>query len=392
MKYDFDTVIDRRHTACYKYDAMKSAYKNAGDRSIPMYVADMDFKTAPCVLEAFEKLVNHGIFGYTSDKAEPEYAKAVCNWWKTRFNCDFTEDSVIYSDGAVSAVKTAVRAFTEKGDGVIIQRPVYGHFTFSIEEECGRVAVDNHLKCENGYYTMDYDDLEKKCADKRNKLMILCSPANPVGRVWSAEELKKVCDITKKYGVTLVSDEVHCDIVRKGIKHTPILNVSRDTIMITAVNKTFNLAGLQCANAVIPDKALRDRFNTGWDGASPTPFAVAALIAAYNEGHEWVDSLNEYLDENLRIAVEYFKENLPWVKVRVPEGTYCLWLDFSDCGVSAGEIHDMIYDGAGVILQDGTVHDPENGSFFQRMCVPCPRTVLSEALERIGESLKYSGK
>lgn len=393
MNYNFDNIVNRYSTYCMKYDGLQAMYPNADNASIPLMVADMDFQTAPPILDALHQTVDFGIFGYTSDKTESKYAEAVCTWWKKRFDTQLNPDDIIYSNGTVEAIDCAIRAFTKTGDGVIVQRPVYGHFSEDILA-MNRKPVSNHLLCdENGYYTIDFDDLEKKCADPENRVMIFCSPANPVGRVWTQEEIQKVADITRRHHILLISDEVHCDIIRAGQHHLPILKAVEDTsniIMMTAINKTFNLAGLQCSNIVIPDSFLKARFLKAFGMHLPTPFAVSACIAAYTdpESENWLNQLNAYLDDNLTFTKEYFAKHLPWIKLSVPEGTYCVWLDLRNSGLPDEEIHKRIYLDANVFLQDGLVHDPEHGHCFQRICVPCPRSVLKEAYQRIANQFQ----
>lgn len=393
-QYDFNQIISRRNTYCMKYDGLKASFPDANENSIPLMVADMDFPTADPILDALHRTVDFKMFGYTSVKCVPDYASAVCNWWKKRFQTDFQPESVLNSPGTVAAIDAAIEIFTLPGDGVIVQRPVYGHFSEDIKK-LHRVPVDNHLIAdENGYYRMDFEDLEKKCANPNTTLMILCSPANPVGRIWTPEELQKAAEITQRHNVILISDEVHCDIVRKGNVHTPILKAVHDVhniIMMTAINKTFNLAGLECSNIIIPNEDLRQRFSTHFAQLQlATPFAISALLAAYTEPEceSWLDQLNDYIDGNLQYAVDFFHEHMPWVKVYIPEATYCLWVDFSACGLSGEEIHNRIYHKANVFPQDGIVHDPEFGEHFQRICVPCARSILQTALERIAKQFQ----
>lgn len=390
MNYNFDKIIPRKGTYCVKYDGLKNLNPNADDATIPLMVADMDFPTAEPILDALRATVDFKMFGYTTASSSAEYAAAVCNWWKKRFDTTLNPDDILFSPGTVSAVDAAIKIFSHPGDGIIVQRPVYDHFSEDIQK-LHRVPVSNHLISDaNGNYRIDYEDLEEKCANPNNTVMILCSPANPVGRVWTAEEPQKVAKITKKHSVILVSDEVHCDILRKGVKHLPILKVVEDTsniIMTTAINKTFNLAGLECSNVIIPDARLRERFSSRFGMQMANPFSISALIAAYNdpESENWLEQVNAYIDKNLDFVIDFFASKMPWVKTYIPQGTYCMWVDFSACGLSGEEIHDRIYNKANVYLQDGLVHDPEEGEFFQRICVPCARSVLEEALERIYE-------
>lgn len=391
MKYDFDKVISRYGTYCSKYDGLKSMFPNANEDSIPLMVADMDFRTAEPILEALKKTVDFQMFGYTMAPCCPDYAPAVCNWWKKRFDTELKPEWIQNSPGTVAAIDAAIELFTLPGDGIIVQRPVYGHFSQDIEK-LHRVPVSNHLISDgNGNYQIDFDDLEEKCAQANNTMMILCSPANPVGRIWTSEELNKVAEITRRHGVLLISDEVHCDITRKGEKHLPIVKAVEDTIniiMMTAINKTFNLAGLECSNIIIPNPTLKERFTSHFNSMElTTPFAISALLAAYNdpESENWLNQVNDYIDGNIQFAMDFFKEKMPWVKTYIPQATYCIWVDFSESGLSGDEIHDRIYNKANVYSQDGAVHDPEEGEHFQRFCVPCARSVLKEALERIAE-------
>lgn len=386
MDYHFDEPVNHRGIYSIKYEAPWRADEMNED-TIPLFVADMDFKTAPPILDALHRTVDFGLFGYTAAAVVPDYAEAVCHWWKTQYGCSFPPEAVVYSNGTVEALNNAVRTFTNVGDGVIIQRPVYGHFTSALEQQCHRRVVSSRLiRSADGRYTIDFEDLEQKCADPTNRAMIFCSPANPVGRVWSREEIRRVCEITARYNVLLISDEVHCDIRRRGVRHYPVLTVAEDLrniIMLTGINKSFNLAGLQCSNAIIPDPFLRARFVQAFGEREPTQFAISALIAAYRECEDWLAQLNDYLDGNIDFVLGFLQENMPWVKTARPEGTYCMWLDFSACGLPDEEIHRRIYRDANVILQDGLVHDPEGGACFQRICVPCPRPVLRRAMERI---------
>lgn len=390
MKYDFDKIVNRRGTSCIKYDVTCSQASKSGKELIPLFLADMDLRTAQPIIDAMHKVADFGMWGYTATEGEPEYDKAVINWFKRRHNTDINEEEIIYSNGTIEALRCVIKNFSNVGDGVIICRPVYGHFSECIENECHRKVSDAHLIYDesNHRWDLDFDEIEKKCSDSKNRIMIMSNPHNPVGRVWTKEELKKTAEICRKHHVILVSDEVHCDILRKGVVHNSIYNCVQDTsniIMLTAINKTFNMAGLSCSNVIIKDKFLRDRFIDAFGEHLPTPFAIYGLIAAYNEGEEWLEQLNEYIDGNIDWTISFLKENMPKVKVDRPDGTYCLWLDFSDYGLSDEEIHEIIYDKAGVLFQDGIVHDPKFGKCRQRVCIPCSRLLIKEAFERIKE-------
>jgi cystathionine beta-lyase len=312
------------------------------------------------------------------------------DWYKRRYNTELREEWIAYSDGSVTAINCAIETFTNAGDGVIIMRPVYGHFTGMVESDTHRKVASCHLVNRGGRYEIDWERFESLCKDPVNRAFLLCSPANPAGRVWSKEELSRIVEICRKNGVLVISDEIHSDIVRKGAAFHPIVSVTEDhsnIIMVTGINKSFNVAGLRCSNTVIPDDKLRGTFNKEFGGHQATPFAVAAVIAAYDESEDWLDELNAYLDGNIDFALDFIKTRMPQVKVCRPEGTYMLWLDFSGCGLSSSEIHHRIYLDANVILQDGVVHDPEEGACFQRMCIALPRTRLETALERIAAVL-----
>lgn len=397
MKYDFDQVIDRHGTYCFKWDGlarMKQLHPEShiDENTIPMQIADMDLQSPQPVIDAMYRVAGHKMYGYVSESSEPMYAGSLVRWFRDRHDWEIDPADVINSHGTFGALEHAVKMHTNEGDGVIVMRPVYGHFSSAIETEWDRKAVSNHLLCdENGYYSIDFDDLDKKCADPNNKVLIFCSPANPVGRVWTEEELKKVAEITKKHGVFVISDEVHCDILRKGQKHIPFLKVCEDksqAIVMTAINKSFNMAGLSCSNAIIQDPDLKARFLKKYPMTMPSAFAVAGQIAAYTEGDEWMDQVCEYIEGNIDLAIDFFKKEMPKLKIRKPEATYCLWMDFSAYGLSGEEIHHRIYDVANVILQDGTVHDPELGQYHQRMCLPCARSVLQEACTRIAKAFE----
>lgn len=389
MIYDFDTVINRHGTYSSKYDGASFFGISPRPGFIPLMVADMDFATAKPIVDAMHRVADFNLYGYSNDHAEPRFAEAICHWWRKHFEATVLPEQIVYSNGTCEAINCAIQTFTNVGDGVIIQRPVYGHFNGIIEEECHRKVVDNRLICDDGYYTMDFELLERQCADPANRAMILCSPANPVGRVWSREELSRVCEITRRHNVLLICDEIHCDLVRQGVTHTTILNVTSDysnIILISGINKTFNVAGLQASHAIIPDKFLRSRFTAAFGYRTPTPFTIAAVVAGYTQGEEWLEQVRDYIDGNIDFVIEFLGKQMPWVKVRRPQGTYCLWLDFSACGLSPEEIHRRIYDEANVYLQDGYVHDPEQGGCFQRVCTPCARSVLTEAMQRIANA------
>ena len=398
MPTNFDEVVNRYDTYSSKwYSAKKMSEQLAGhpidnwdyhnpDVVLPFMVADMDLACCEPIVRAMHKVADHRIYGYSGAYTEPKYVEALVHWYKKRYNFDIDPKWVHYSQGSVSAVNTAIKAFTNVGDGVILCRPVYGHFTGMVEGDTYRKVVNCQLINNDGYYTMDWDRFEEVCAVPTNRAFILCSPENPVGRVWTVEELQKMLEICRKNHVLVIADEIHGDIVMKGHQHHPILSVTDDysnIIMISGINKSFNVAGLQCANTIIPDPDLRGIFMKEYSAGGGTPFAIAAQIAAYEEGGEWLDEALEYIEGNMDFVIDFAAKNMPKLKVRKPEGTYILWLDFSNYGISADEIHDRIYNKAKVLLQDGLVHDPDLGGCFQRMCMPAARCVVEEAMKRI---------
>lgn len=392
MKYNFDQIINRRGTYSEKWDGASHFFPEANNDSISMFVADMDLPSPKPVVDAMHRVADFQIYGYTSPQTEPEFALSLCRWFETYHHWSIAPKETIVSQGTFGALEHGVKLFSEEGDGVIIMRPVYGHFTDAIEKEWHRKAVSNHLLCdESGYYTIDFEDLERKCADPKNKVLIFCSPANPVGRVWSKEEILKVEEICLRHHVFVISDEVHCDHLRKGVTHYPYLSVCKDksnAMAIVGVNKSFNMAGLSCSNAVIQDDTLRKKFLSSYVYPWPSAFAIAGQIAAYNESRDWMEQVCEYIEANMDWAIDYFQKGLPKLKIRKPEGTYCLWLDFRGFDLDDKEIHRRIYSEANVILQDGVIHDPDMGEGWQRMCVPCPRPVLKDACRRIAKAFK----
>ena len=393
MKYNFDEVINRRGTNCIKWDGgmllkQFGVTEHFDDDTLSLFLADMDFPCPEPVLKALHDRVDQKMFGYTMHLTSPDYAEAVQGWFKRRHDWEIDADSIVYSPGTVEAINALVRAFSEEGDGVIVQRPVYDPFMRAAESN-GRRVVSNSLINDDGYYRIDFDDFEEKARDPGNTLFILCSPHNPVGRVWTPEELTRMAEICLANDVILVSDEVHGDIVRKGQTHYPIQTLVDDDRLIacTAINKTFNTAGLHCSNIIVNDKDVRERFSAEMGMKMPTPFAISALIAAYNEGEEWLAQVNAYIDGNLHFLDDFIRDEMPKVSYQIPEGTYIGWLDFRGYGLTSDEVHQKIYVDANVVLEDGQRFGPE-GEGFQRICVPSARSVLKEAMERIAAQFK----
>jgi len=395
MKYDFDKVIERRGTYAIKWagDALAKVFgsKSAwNDETIPMMTADMDLQSPEPVIQAMHRVADHKMYGYTMPQTDPQYYTSLCRWFKDRHDWEVQPDEVVNSFGTFGALTHVAKMYTNEGDGIILMNPVYGHFSQDVVK-WNRKPVFCHLINNDGYYTIDFEKFETLCADPNNKLLIFCSPANPVGRVWTEEELKKVAEICAKHNVFVISDEVHCDHLRKGVKHIPFLKVCEDksnAIVLVGINKSFNMAGLSCSNAVIQDKELMKKIMKDYPMTMPTPFAIAGQIAAYTEGDEWMDQVCEYIEGNIDWAIDFFKKEMPKMKIWKPEGTYCLWMDLTAYGLSDEEVHKRIYVDANVLLQDGLVHDSEHGQCFQRMCVPCARSVLKEACTRIARAFE----
>ncbi|MDN7244609.1 MalY/PatB family protein [Planococcus shenhongbingii] len=393
MKYNFDEIINRRGTYSLKWDGA-DLIKEFGlterydEDTIPLFTADMDLPVPQPLIDALHKTVDHRIFGYTV--FPEEYYEAISTWFQKRHDWKVTKEQIVFSPGTVHALNVAVKAFTKPGDGIIIQRPVYPPFTGAIEGN-ERIVVNNALIAdENQYYTIDFEDLEEKAKDEKTTMFILCHPHNPTGRVFSKEELRKMAEICQHHNVLIVADEIHGDLIRKDQVFIPMAKAVGNTdnlITLTAINKTFNVAGLHCTNVIIQNEDLRATFATEMGMQLPSPFTVSALIAVYNEGEDWLEQLKEYIDGTMQYVKEFLAEKMPQVKVYIPEGTYVLWLDFSGYNINAEEIHDRIYNKANVLLEDGGMFG-EEGLLYQRICLPSPRPVIKEALERIAKEFE----
>lgn len=393
MKYDFDQIIERRN-APYSYSmkwgvgpfvADMVGVKEVRQDSIAVYTADMDFRCAEPIIQAVHQVADHGIFGYSRQEFAPGYYDSIINWFGKRRNWKIKKEEIVYINGTVEALRQIILAFTKPGDGVIIQRPVYGPFAGAISQT-GRTLINNQLlEKADGYYEMDFDDLEEKAKNPDNKLLILCNPHNPVGRIWNEGELLKVSEICLRHGVMIAADEVHGDLIRRGCEFRPMAALADNSNLITctAANKTFNLAGLHAANMIIADCDVREKLLTSMGFIGPSPFTLAATIAAYESGEEWLEQLLDYLDGNIDFVLGFLAEHMPKVECRRPDGTYILWMDFRAYGLSPEEIHRRIYEEAGVLLEGGLLFDPVHGGGFERICVPSPRAVIEDAMERI---------
>jgi len=390
MKYNFDESIDRTNYHSVKWDELKTKFGDIPEDVLPMWIADMEFRSPQPVIEAIKKAAEHGIYGYTSRPLS--YYQAIIDWMEKRHNWKVKKDWLVFSPGVVPALSFIIRAFTQPGDKVIVQPPVYYPF-FRVIENNGCHVVNNPLKLSNKKYFMDYDDLEKKVDDSRVKLIILCSPHNPVGRVWQKEELIILGEICLEHNIIVVSDEIHADILFKGYRHIPFASISpafaHHSITCTAPSKTFNLAGLQTSSIIIPNKKYCRIYENILDSLAldeNNVFGLVALEAAYRDGEEWLEQLLSYLNENLKFLMKYFEERIPKIKVIKPEGTYLVWLDCRQLGLSVKDLNNFMIKKAGVTLDDGYWFGTE-GEGFMRINIACPRSFLEEGLKRIERAI-----
>lgn len=386
---DFDTVVDRRNTYSLKYDFAKR--RNMPEDLLPLWVADMDFKTSSYIQEAILKQTEHGIFGYS--EVQEEYFEGVRKWMKRHHDWKVDSKWLIKTPGIVYALAMAVQAFTEEGDGVLIQQPVYYPFSEVIIDN-GRKPVSNTLvQDEFGRYGIDFEDFERKIVTEKIKLFFLCNPHNPVGRVWSEEELKRLGDICYKCHVVVVSDEIHADFVFRG-KHHVFANLKEEyqeiSVVATSPSKTFNVAGLQVSNIFIPNPELKRKFRKQIDASGYSQLNVMGLVAtkaAYEHGDEWYDAMHKYVSENITYTKQFIEEKMPDIKVVETEGTYLMWLDFRKLGLSESELEDLIVKKAKLWLDSGRIFGTA-GKGFQRINVACPRKTLTEALTRLELAVK----
>lgn len=396
--YNFDKIINRKGTNCLKYDFAVERGKPA--EVLPLWVADMDFQVSEEITKSLHAAVEHGIYGYTQPK-DPYY-NAIMNWMKKNHQWETKREWIMKTPGVVFALGAAVKAFTKPGDAVLIQNPVYYPFTNIIRDNDRRV-IDNTLVYEKrvtegkSQYSIDYEDFERKIVQEHIKLFILCNPHNPVGRVWTREELQQLGEICLRHHVIVVSDEIHNDFVYPGFEHTVFANVdprfAEFTVTCTAPSKTFNLAGLQISNIFISNETLREAFQkeidkTGYD--EPNALGAVACEAAYRGGQEWLDQLRAYLLENLNFLRAYLQEKLPQIHLVEPEGTYLVWLDCSELGISGKELDQFIVEKAGLWLDGGAMFGP-SGADFQRVNIACPRATLELALDKLKAAVDNLG-
>ena len=391
MKYNFDEIIDRTGTSATK---MESLPKGCPDDALPLWVADMDFACAEPILKALHERIDKKIFGYTMYDTD-ECLGVVLNWYKKRYGWEEQKENLFFCGGIVSAYAVLLNLLTKEGEGVVIQRPIYYPFTMKANSN-GRQIVDSPLIYADGNYTIDFDDLDKKMAEPNNKVLVFCSPHNPAGRVWTEEEIRKVVDICKKYDKWIICDEIHCDLLRCGMTFHPILKVAPDyadrIAVCTAPSKTFNLAGMKTSNIVIHNKELQAAWKEliggklSMNGAGT--LGLTAMIAAYNEGEEWLEQLKEYLDGNFAYIDAFLKEHLPKAHMVPSEGTYLAWIDFNGyVDGDAEKLEEIMQKKARVALDEGYIFG-DAGRGFERINIATPRSVVEDCMDRILKAFK----
>ena len=384
MKYDFDEVVNRRGSHCVKWD-------EASEGVIPLWVADMDFKAAPAIQEAIRKRAEHGVFGYAL--VEEDYYLAVINWFQSRHDWHIRREEILYTTGVVPAMSVAIKALTMPGEKVLILSPDYNCFFSSVRNN-GCEVLESVLVRKDDSFEVDWADFEAKCADEKTTVFLLCNPHNPTGRVWTKTELMHMNDICMQYGVKVVSDEIHCELVMPGYNFHPFAAVSdqcrKNSVILNSPSKSFNIAGLQTANIICSQPEWRRRIDRAIninEVCDLNPFGPVALVAAYNESGDWIDELNKYLWGNYQALCDFIGRELPLLKVCKLEGTYLPWIDISAYGVSSQQICDRIMSEGKVWVNPGTMYGPQSGEGYIRVNIACPRSLLMEALERIRKVL-----
>lgn len=383
MKYNFDEIIDRKNNHSTKYNELMKKFGT--DDVIPLWIADMDFKTAEPIIKAVEEKARHGIFGYVY--RPDEYFQSFINWQKRQHNWNVNKELLSFSIGVVPALATLVKQFSEKGDKILIQTPVYSEF-YDINHDNGRTVIENKFSEKDGEYFLDLKDLENKLKEQP-KLFIFCNPQNPIGHVWTYDELKAIGDLCIKYNVPVVSDEIHADLTLWGNKHIPFASVSeeigKNTITCTSTGKAFNLAGLQCATVVFNNLQEKQKFDKFWKDLEVhrnNPFNLVATIAAYNEGDEYLSQLKKYLEDNIMFVHNYLKNNIPNIKSNIPQATYLIWLDCRELGLNQKELEEFMLKKAKLGLNPGRAFQKDLEGFM-RLNSACPRAVLKKAMEQL---------
>ena len=380
--YNFDEVVVRRGTNCVKWD------EASDPEVIPMWVADMDFRVAPAIQKALEKRVAHGVFGYN---IVPEsYYEAVISWFRRRHQWEIERSSILYTTAVVPAMSCVIKALTMPGEKVLILSPAYNCFFSSIKNN-GCEVLESPLKAVADSFEVDWTDFEAKCADEKTTLFLLCNPHNPCGRVWTREELQRMYDICKQHGVTVVSDEIHCELIMPGYQFVPFGTITDDCVVMNSPSKNFNTAGLQIANIITRNPEWRRRIDRAIninEVCDVNPFGIVALEAAYNESEDWLDELNQYLWGNYQALCDFFARELPQLKVSRLEGTYLVWVDHSALGISTDEFFNRLLNEGHVWVSAGTMYGPQTGEGYVRINIACPRSQMNEALQRIANVVR----
>ncbi len=383
MKYDFDTIVDRRNTNSLKWDVKEN--------ELPMWVADMDFKTAPCVIESLNNRVNHGVFGYSI--VPDSWYDAYIKWWKERHNFEIEKQWLIFSTGVVPAISSIVRKLTTVAENVVIQSPVYNIFYNSIINN-GRKVLESPLVYDEGKYSIDFEDLREKLSNPQTTLMILCNPHNPVGKIWDKETLIKIGKLCKENNVVVLSDEIHCDITIPNKTYIPFASVNEEckqnSVTCISPTKAFNLAGMQSSAVMIANKFLRDKVERGLNTdevAEPNVFATTVATAAFNEGGPWLDALRKYISDNKDLVTDYIEKNIPKIKVVDAEATYLMWLDCKTITSDSEKLASFIRHETGLYLTAGD-HYGKGGEGFLRMNVACSKEIVIEALDKLDKAIK----
>ena len=388
MKFNFDKIIDRTNNFSAKWSEMN---KNFGTNNLlPMWVADMDFLTAPCVMEALKDRLEQGIFGYTTRPSS--YNESIVNWLDNRFSWKINQEWLMFSPAVITSISLLIQNLTQKNDKIMIQEPVYSPFHNIVESNERSLVISPLVKLDDGSYVMDYEDIEAKIKDV--KVFILCNPHNPVGRVWTREELTRLGEICLKHNVLVISDEIHSDIILKNHKHTPFASISKEfrenTITCMAPTKTFNLAGLQSSFLVISNPyyyEVMDKAFSILDIKRNNAFSLVATEAAYNYGEDWLYELIKYIEDNIDFAIDYIKNHMPQLKVKKPEGTYLLWVDFSNLNVDKKDLKNALINKGRIALSDGSSFGI-GGDGYYRINLACPRSMVLEGLKRIEFAIK----
>lgn len=385
-RYNFDIIINRRGTNSVKWDFEKE------DGVIPMWVADMDFQAAPAIRKAVEDRAKHGIFGYA--KVPDSYYNAITSWFKRRHNWAIEKEWIVYTTGVIPAISAAIKALAMPGEKVLIQTPVYNCFFSSIRNQ-GCEVQESPLKRKGDTYVTDWDDFERKCADEKTTVFLLCNPHNPAGRVWTKEELTRMWEICKQHNVAVISDEIHCELVMPGNEFTPFATVSEDCrdncIVLNSPTKNFNIAGLQIANIVCANRQWRrrvERVINIFEVCDVNPFGIDALEAAYNESEDWMDELNRYLFDNYQFLKSTIEKELPGYEVLKLEGTYLVWMSIKPSGLTSEQFTEKLVKEGKVLINSGTMYGEKTGEGYVRINIACPRKTLEEGLKRIIRVLK----